>query len=89
VLNLTPIRLEILRDLALHPEGSTTVEVAARIEADYRTVWSHLKLLRAKKVVTDEQASHRIGPLYRINLQALRAHFEAALAYASGANAGD
>lgn len=84
MLNLTPIRLEIIRDLALHPHGSTTVEVAARIEADYRTVWSHLKLLRSRNLVVDEQSPEHVGPLYKLNQEALREHFSIALAYALG-----
>ncbi|KHL01753.1 hypothetical protein LK10_14815 [Sinomonas humi] len=78
--------MEILRDLALHPEGSTTVEVASRIEADYRTVWSHVKLLKARGLVTAETAptTRHVGPLYKLDREALKEHFTVALGYTLG-----
>ena len=85
MINMTPLREEILRDLALHPK-STTSDVAKRIDGDYKTVWAHMKLLRAKGLVIAElsQETSHVSPLFTLDKDALREHFAVALAYALG-----
>ena len=85
VLSITPIRAEILRDLAVNPDGSTAVEIAERVGADYRSVWAHLKTLSSKGVVAVERPNgRRNGPIYRLDQDVLEAHFSAALRYVTG-----
>ena len=84
VLLLTTVRLEILRDLARHPEGSTTVEIAARIDANYRTVWTHMKPMKEHGLVTAEGSVDRLGPVYRIVPEQVEKAFAVTRDYALG-----
>lgn len=85
VINMTPIREQIFRALALHPK-STTRQIAEYIEGDYRTVWSHLKELRGLGLVKTEipPGDGHVSPLFTLDKEELAKHFAAALTYALG-----
>jgi ArsR family transcriptional regulator, arsenate/arsenite/antimonite-responsive transcriptional repressor len=75
VFNANTLRAAIIRDLAQHPDGDTTGNIAKRIGVDYRQVYVHIKTLEAEALVSAEgEAGDRSGQRiqYSINLGRLR-----------------
>lgn len=52
--NANTLRAAVIRDLAQHPDGDTTGNIAKRIGVDYRQVYTHIKTLEAEGLVSAE-----------------------------------
>ncbi|EMY36065.1 hypothetical protein D477_001014 [Arthrobacter crystallopoietes BAB-32] len=75
VFNANTLRAAVIRDLAQHPSGDTTGNVAKRIGVDYRQVYAHIKTLEAEGLVAaggevGERSGQRVR--YIIDLAKLR-----------------
>lgn len=87
VFNANTLRAAVIRDLARHPDGDTTGNVARRIGVDYRQVYTHIKTLEAEGVVSaggevGERSGQRV--LYVIDLDKLREHGLTYMRFLSG-----
>lgn len=69
------LRTEILRDLAGHPEGSTTGDIGRRLHIDYRQAHKHVKVLASIDLVVVVEPVPGTGrhPLYTLRTDRLRA----------------
>lgn len=87
VFNANTLRAAVIRDLAQHPGGDTTGNIAKRIGVDYRQVYTHIKTLEAEGVVS---AAAEIGVRngqrvhYSINLDRLKEQGLVYMRYLSG-----
>lgn len=80
------LRAEIIRDLAQHPEGSTTREIAARVGVISQQVYRHIGQLKEDEVVIDlgQGDGYRRGPVYQLDRAALEAKNAAFLKHLLG-----
>jgi DNA-binding transcriptional ArsR family regulator len=75
VFNANTLRAAIIRDLAQHPGGDTTGNIAKRIGVDYRQVYAHINTLEDEGLVSAEgEVGERNGRrvCYSIDLGNLR-----------------
>jgi ArsR family transcriptional regulator, arsenate/arsenite/antimonite-responsive transcriptional repressor len=75
VFNANTLRAAVIRDLARHPGGDTTGNIAKRIGVDYRQVYAHIQTLEAEGLVSaDGEVGARSGQRihYAIDLGKLR-----------------
>lgn len=85
VFQVNALRSEVIRDLALHPEGSTTVESAYRLGVDYRVVYQHVQVLKREGLLRlAEENEGRRGPVYMLDQQALENSNSAFMRYLLG-----
>lgn len=85
VFQVNTLRSEVIRDLALHPEGSTTVESAYRLDVDYRVVYQHVQVLKREGILRlAEEGGVRRGPVYTLDQQALESRNRALMRHLLG-----
>lgn len=85
VFQVNSLRAEVIRDLALHPEGSTTVESAARLDVDYRQVYQHVQVLKREGLLRLAEADgSRRGPVYLLDEQVLESRNRAFMQHLLG-----
>lgn len=75
VFQVNSLRAEIIRDLASHPEGSTTGDVGRRLNVDYRQVYGHIKTLDAAGILSSAESAPGTGRhiIYTLVPEALKA----------------
>ncbi|WP_417235507.1 winged helix-turn-helix domain-containing protein [Arthrobacter sp.] len=86
LLGINPLRIEILRYLARHPEGGTSGAIGKEVGAAYKTVLWHLKQLEEQNFVLSDGEGNRRGQrvLYRLNLAAFEGGLRSLEAYVKG-----
>lgn len=86
MLQVNGLRAEVIRDLAKHPEGSTTTDIGERLGCDYRTVYQHIKVLRQLDLLTaaGQGLDQRRGPLYQMDTEKLTSLVFDSLGYLLG-----
>ncbi len=86
VFQVNRLRAEIIRDLASHPEGSTTGDVGRRIDVDYRQIHKHVRALATQGIVGSSISSPGTGRhiLYTLNRSALESNNKELLDYLLG-----
>ena len=86
VFQVGALRAEIIRDLARHPAGSTTREIAARVGVISQQVYRHIGQLKDDGVVIDvgQGTGYRRGPVYQLDREALEAKSAAFMSYLLG-----
>lgn len=85
IFQVNTLRAELIRDLALHPEGSTTVESASRLDVDYRVVYQHVQVLKQEGLLRLAEADgSRRGPIYLLDEQALESRNRAFIRHLLG-----
>lgn len=86
LLGINPLRIEILRYLAQHPEGGTSGAIGKEVGAGYKTVLWHLKQLEEQEFVLSDGAEKERGQrvLYQLNLGSFEAGLKSLEAYVKG-----
>lgn len=88
MLGINPLRTEIIRYLAQHPDGATSGDIARAIGAEYRTVYGHLRQLEESEGVQADgpPGGKRKGQwvIYRLNPAAIKAAQEQYRRYTAG-----
>ncbi|WAH99759.1 winged helix-turn-helix domain-containing protein [Arthrobacter sp. MMS18-M83] len=75
VFQVGTLRAEIIRDMALHPDGSTTQEIAERVGVIAQQVYRHVRNLKNEGIVITlgQGIGYRRGPVYGLDRAALEA----------------
>lgn len=83
---VSPIRAAVIRELARHPEGATSGQIARHLEAAYHTVFRHLRELEDLGLVDSDAEDDRQGQrvVYRLNRDARDHEAAKLLAYLDG-----
>lgn len=86
VFQANSLRAQILRDLAAHPEGSTTGDIGRRLDVDYRLIHRHIRVLSSLNVVTSSESAPGTGRhiIYMLDAGALKARNTTFLNYLLG-----
>ncbi|MEZ2373418.1 winged helix-turn-helix domain-containing protein [Arthrobacter sp. RCC_34] len=80
------LRSAIIRDMSQHPEGSTTQEIAERLNVTLQQVYRHVRQLGEDEIVIElgRGVGHRRGPVYGVDQEALEAKNAAYLRHLQG-----
>ena len=83
---VSPIRAAVIRELARHPDGETSGQIARALEATYHTVFRHLRELEELGLVDSDAEDDRQGQrvVYRLNRDVRDREAERLLTYLDG-----
>ena len=55
------LRTKIIRELASHPEGSTTGDIGRRLKVDYRQIYGHIQVLKGYDILESGESAPGTG----------------------------